>query len=407
MLTFIAFKEVKQCEMIETIKVQLRPNNKQLTKLFQYAGCSRFAYNWTILREQENYKLGNKFLSDNELRKEFTQLKKHKEYQWLSKISNNVTKQAIKDACNSYKRFFKGLSKYPKFKSKKNSKQSFYQDGVKIQFTDTHVKVEGFAVSKKKNKQKLNWIKLCEKGRIPTDCKYMNPRITYDGLHWWVSVSIDMENDTNSPPNNEGIGIDLGLKDLAVCSNRHTYKNINKTNKVKKIEKRKRRLQRSISRKYNMNKEGVRYKKTSNIIKREKELLKLSRRLTNIRHNHLHQITSGIVKRKPSFICIEDLNVSGMMKNKHLSKAIQQQGFYEFRRQIEYKSNWNNIPVILADRFFPSSKLCSCCGMINKDLKLSDRIYRCDCGNIIDRDYQASLNLKQYGENVLKQKSVN
>ena len=402
MLTFIAFKEVKQCEMIETIKVQLRPNNKQLTKLFQYAGCSRFAYNWAIAREQENYKLGNKFLSDNELRKEFTQLKKQENYKWLNNISNDVTKQAIKDACNSYKRFFEGKSKHPKFKSKRRSKPSFYQDSVKIKFTDTHVKVEGFAVSKKKNKQKLNWIRLCEKGRIPTNCKYMNPRFTFDGLHWWLSVSIET-NDNPDIPMNEGVGIDLGLKDLAICSDGNTYKNINKTNKVKKMEKRKRRLQRSISRKYNMNKEGVRYEKTSNIIKREKELLKLSRRLTNIRRNHLHQITSEIIKRKPSFICIEDLNVSGMMKNKHLSKAIQQQGFYEFRRQIQYKSEWNNIPVILADRFFPSSKLCSCCGEIKKDLKLSDRIYQCDCGNIIDRDYQASLNLKQYGENVLKQ----
>ena len=387
--------------MIESIKVRLLTNNKQLTKLFQYASCTRFAYNWALAREQENYKEGNKFLQDGELRKEFTQLKKQEDYKWLTKISNNVTKQAIKDACNSYKRFFKGQSKYPKFKSKKRSKPSFYQDGGKIQFTNTHVKVEGFTMSHRKNKQKLNWIKLCEKGRIPTNCKYMNPRITYDGLHWWVSVSVEVDNNTNSPPISEGIGIDLGLKDLAVCSDGNTYKNINKTNKVKKIEKRKRRLQRSISRKYNMNKEGVRYKKTSNIVKREKELLKLNKRLTNIRHNHLHQITSEIVKRKPSFICIEDLNVSGMMKNKHLSKAIQQQGFYEFRRQIEYKAKWNNIPVILADRFFPSSKLCSCCGEIKKDLRLSDRIYKCDCGNIIDRDYQASLNLKQYGENVL------
>ena len=386
--------------MIKTIKVQLNPNNKQLTKLFQYAGCSRFAYNWTLDKEQENYKQGNKFLSDNELRKEFTKMKKLDEYKWLNDISNNVTKQAIKDACNSYKRFFKGKSKHPKFKSKKNSKQSFYQDNVAIKFTDTHVKIEGFATSRKKNKQKLNWIKLCEKGTIPTNCKYMNPRITYDGLHWFVSVSVEVEDNTTIPTK-DGIGIDLGLKDLAVCSDRHTYKNINKTNKVKKIEKRKRRLQRSISRKYNMNKEGVRYKKTSNIVKRERELLKVIKRLTNIRHNHLHQITSEIVKRKPSFICIEDLNVNGMMKNKHLSKAIQQQGFYEFRRQIEYKAKWNNITVILVDRFFPSSKLCSCCGKIKKDLKLSDRIYRCDCGNIIDRDYQASLNLKQYGENVL------
>ena len=391
--------------MIKSIKVQLNPNNKQLTKLFQYASCTRFAYNWALAREQENYRQGNKFLQDGELRKEFTQLKKQEDYKWLTKISNNVPKQAIKDACDSYKRFFKGQSKYPKFKSKKRSKPSFYQDNVKIKFTETHVKIEGFATSRKKNKQKLNWIKLYEKGRIPTNCKYMNPRITYDGLHWYISVSVEVDDNT-SIPTSEGIGIDLGLKDLAVCSDGNTYKNINKTNKVKKIEKRKRRLQRSISRRYNMNKKGVRYKKTSNIIKREKELLKLSRRLTNIRRNHLHQITSEIVKRKPSFICIEDLNVSGMMKNKHLSKAIQQQGFYEFRRQIQYKSEWNNIIVILADRFFPSSKLCSCCGEIKKDLKLSDRIYRCDCGNIIDRDFQASLNLKRYGENVLKQKST-
>ena len=391
--------------MIKSIKVRLLPNNKQSTKLFQYAGCTRFAYNWTIAREQENYKQGNKFLSDNELRKEFTQLKKQENYKWLNKISNNVTKQAIKDACNSYKRFFKGQTKYPKFKSKKNSKQSFYQDNIKIKFTNTHVKVEGFARSKRHNKQKLNWIKLCEKGRIPTNCKYMNPRITYDGLHWFVSVSVEVDDNTDITAS-EGIGIDLGLKDLAICSDRNTYKNINKSLKVKKLEKKKRRLQRSVSRKYNMNKEGVRYKKTSNIIKREKELLKVIKRLTNIRRNHLHQITSEIVKRKPSFICIEDLNVSGMMKNKHLSKSIQQQGFYELRRQIEYKAKWNNILVIIADRFFPSSKLCSCCGGIKKDLKLSDRIYKCDCGNIIDRDYQASLNLKQYGENVLKQKSV-
>ena len=307
--------------------------------------------------------------------------------------------------CKAYINFFKKRAKYPKFKSKKRSKQSFFQDGFKIRFTDTHVKVEGFPMSQKRNKQRLNWIKLCEKGRIPTNCKYMNPRFTYDGLYWYVSVSIEVDDELNLP-SNEGIGIDLGLKDLAICSDRNTYQNINKTQRVKKLEKQKRRLQRSVSRKYNMNKKGDRYKKTSNIIKREKELLTLTRRLTNIRHNYLHQTTSEIIKRKPSFICIEDLNVRGMMKNRHLSKAVQQQSFYEFRRQIEYKSAWNNIPVIIADRFFPSSKLCSCCGMIKKDLKLSDRIYKCECGNIIDRDFQASLNLKAYGENVLRQSMV-
>lgn len=388
--------------MIKSIKVRLRPNNKQLTRLFQYAGCARFAYNWAIAREQENYSQGNKFLSDCELRREFTQLKKLLEYRWLNEVSNDVTKQSIKEACNSYIKFFKKQSKYPKFKSKKRSTQSFFQDGFKIKFTDTHVKVEGFPMSKRRNKQRLNWIKLCEKGRIPTNCKYMNPRFTYDGLYWYVSVSVEVD-DELTLPTNESIGIDLGLKDLAICSDGNTYRNINKTQRVKKLEKQKRRLQRSVSRKYNMNKKGESYKKTSNIIKRQKELLKVIKRLTNIRRSHLHQTTSEIIKRKPSFICIEDLNVSGMMKNRHLSKAVQQQSFYEFRRQIEYKSAWNNIPVIIADRFFPSSKLCSCCGMIKKDLKLSDRIYRCECGNVIDRDFQASLNLKAYGENVLRQ----
>lgn len=384
----------------------LLPNNKQKTKLFQYANTARFAYNWALGREQENYKNGGKFISDGDLRKEFTQLKKTDEYKWLNDISNNVTKQAIKDACESYRDFFKGYTKFPRFKSKKHSVPKFYQDNVKIQFTDTHVKVEGFAISKKKNKQKLNWIRLVEHGRIPTEnVKYMNPRIKYDGINWYITVGIEYE-DSTTLPSNEGIGIDLGIKDLAICCDGNTYKNINKTQRVKKLEKRKRRLQRSISRKYEKNKKGENYCKTSNIIKSEKELLKLNHRLANIRQNYLHQTTSEIIKREPSFICIEDLNVRGMMKNRHLSKAIQQQGFYEFRRQIEYKSAWNNISVIIADRFFPSSKLCSCCGVIKKDLKLSDRVYKCECGNVIDRDYQAALNLKKYGEMVLKQQSA-
>ncbi len=387
--------------MIKTIRVMLFPNNKQKTRLFQYAGTARFAYNWALDREQENHKNGGGFLSDADLRKEFTQLKKNPEYVWLNDISNNVTKQAIKDACDAYRRFFKGIAKFPRFKSKKHSPQSFYQDNVKIQFTETHVKVEGFACSKKKNKQKRNWIRLAEHNRIPVNSKYTNPRIKYDGVHWWITVGIECK-ESNTIPYNEGIGIDLGIKDLAVCSDKKKYENINRTQKIKKLEKRKRRLQRCVSRRYEKNRKGGCYCKTKNIIKREKELLKLNHRLTNIRQDYLHQTTSEIIKRKPSFICIEDLNVRGMMKNRHLSKAVQQQGFYEFRKQIEYKSAWKNIPVIIADRFFPSSKLCSCCGAVKKDLKLSDRIYRCECGNVIDRDYQAALNLKRYGETALQ-----
>ena len=278
----------------------------------------------------------------------------------------------------------------------------FYQDNVKMRFSNTHVKFEGFSSSRKANKQKMNWVRLAEHGRIPTDAKYMNPRISFDGLNWWISVCVEFP-DCVETLNDDGAGIDLGIKDLAICSDGTKYKNINKSQKVKKLEKQKRRLQRSISRSYEKNKQGKEYCKTNNVIKKGKLLLTLNHRLTNIRKNYLNQTTSEIVNRKPRFICIEDLNVSGMMKNRHLSKVVQQQGFYEFRRQIEYKSAWNNIPVIIADRFFPSSKLCNCCGSIKKDLKLSDRIYRCECGNVIDRDYQAALNLKRYGENVLKE----
>lgn len=381
--------------VIKSVKVMLLPNNKQNTKLFQYSGTARFIYNWTLARQQENYENGGKFISDNDLRKDLTQLKQTEEFQWLNKISNNVTKQAVKDACDAYNKFFKGYSKFPKFKSKKKSKPSFYQDNVKIKFTDTHVKLEGFSSSKKQNKQKLNWIKLAEKTRIPTNVKYSNPRISYDGINWWISVGIE-DNSVIQEPQNVGIGIDLGVKDLAICSDMNKpYKNINKTRQIKKLEKQKRRLQRKISRKYEYNKEGSSYKKTCNIIKSEKKLLKLNNRLKGIRHNYQHQTTSEIVNRKPMYITIEDLNVSGMMKNKHLSKAVQQQSLFEFTRQLQYKCSWNGIELRQVSRWYPSSKVCHECGNIKKDLKLSDRVYICkECGHVADRDYQASLNLR-------------
>lgn len=375
----------------------LIPNNIQNTKLFQYAGAARFAYNWALTREQENHEKGGKFLPDTELRKEFTRIRNSDEYAWLQDISNNVTKQAIKDACNAYKNFFKGLQQYPRYKTKKRSMPKFYQDNIKLKFTDTHVKLEGFSSSRKANKQKLNWVRLAEPGRIPADARYMNPRISFDGLNWWISVGIECP-DSREELSEQGIGIDLGVKDLAVCSDNHTYKNINKSQTIKKLEKRKRRLQRSVSRKYEQNKKKGKYCKTNNVIKKEKLLLKVNHRLTNIRKNYLHQTTSEIVDRKPRFICIEDLNVSGMMKNRHLAKAVQSQGFYEFHRQLEYKCKNAGIQLIAADRFYPSSKLCSCCGSVKKDLKLSDRVYRCSCGNVMDRDLQAAINLKAYGD---------
>ncbi len=383
--------------MVKAIKVMLIPNNVQQTKLFQYAGASRFAYNWALAREIENYEKGGRFIPDTELRKEFTRLRNSDEYAWLLNVSNNVTKQAIKDACSAYKNFFKGLQRYPRFKAKKKSMPKFYQDNIKIQFRDTHVKFEGFSFSRKANKQKLNWVKLAEHGRIPTDAKYRNPRVSFDGLNWWIRVCVEFP-DCRDRSNHDGIGIDLGIKDLAICSDGNTYKNINKSQTVKKLEKCKRRLQRSVSRKYEHNKKGGSYCKTNNIVKKEKLLLKVNHRLANIRKDYLNQTTSEIVNRKPRFICIEDLNVSGMIKNRHLSKAVQNQGFFEFRKQLEYKCNDRGIQLIVADRSYPSSKRCSCCGKIKKDLRLSDRTYKCECRNVIDRDFQASLNIKAYGE---------
>lgn len=386
--------------MIKSIKVMLLSNNKQHTKLFQSAGVARWAYNWALVKQQENYKNGGKFISDGDLRKELTQLKKTEEFNWLNNYSNNITKQSIKDACLAYQRFFKHQADFPKFKSKRKSRPSFYVDNCKIEFSENKVKLEKIADSTRKNRAKANWIKLAEKNRIPLNCKYYNPRVTFDGINWWISVGIDYEENTEQPIN-DGVGIDIGIKDLAICSDKNTYKNINKTKQVKKLKKKKRRLQRKVSKKYLKNKKGASYCKTSNIIKSEKELLKLNHRLTNIRHNYLHQTTTKIVKTKPSYIVLEDLNVKGMMKNRHLAKAVQEQCFYEFYRQIEYKCLWNNINFITADRWFPSSKLCSVCGNIKKDLKLSDRTYICECGNVIDRDYQASVNLCNYGKSIV------
>ena len=383
--------------MIKTIKVMLCPNNKQKTKLFACAGLARFAYNWALSYEQKNDELGNKFLSDYDLRKLFTVLKSEKEYQWLNDYSNNIPKQAIKDAVKAYQNFFKGISEFPKFKSRKKSKSSFYVDTSKISFTSTHVKLEKLTTSKKKNKQKFNLVKLSEPDRIPVDTKYFNPRVTFDGLNWWISVGMECE-ESQEKPINQGIGIDIGIKDLAICSDTTVYANINKTAKVRKLKKKKRRLQRRVSKKYSKNKKGECYCKTRNIVKSERKLLKITHKLTNIRHGYLHSVTSEIISRKPKFIVVEDLNVKGMMKNKHLAKAVQEQSFNEFYRQIQYKCNWNNIEFITADRYYPSSKLCSCCGYVKNDLKLSERIYICpECHHVIDRDYQASVNLMRYG----------
>ena len=368
--------------MILAKKVRLYPSEIQEQKLWQSVGTARFIYNWTLAKQEENYKNGGKFISDGVLRKEITQLKKN-ELSWLNEVSNNIAKQAVKDACDAYKRFFKGLSDKPRFKAKKRSKKSFYNDNVKLKVKD----------NKLVNIEKIGWIKTNE--QLPIGVKYSNPRISYDNKYWYISVGIEQE-ENQEELTDISLGIDLGLKDLAICSDGTVYKNINKTYMVRKIEKRLKRLQKQVSRKYEKNKKGKEYVKTKNIIKLEKQIQQVHRRLANIRNNYLHQTTTNIVKTKPYRVVIEDLVVSNMMKNKHLSDAIRKQGFSEFRRQLEYKCNFRGIKLVVADRFYPSSKSCSQCGKIKKDLKLKDRVYKCSCGLNIDRDLNASINLSKY-----------
>ena len=367
--------------MIFAKKVRLHPTPEQEQKMWQSVGTARFIYNWTLNRQEENYKNGGKFISDNVLRKEITQLKKG-ELSWLNQVSNNVAKQAVKDCCKAYKNFFDGRAKKPRFKSRKKSKASFYNDNVALKVKENSVLIE-----------KIGWVKTSE--QIQTGVKYTNPRISHDGKYWYLSVGTKQELNPIKLTD-YSLGIDVGVKDLAVCSNGQVFKNINKSRTVKKLEKRLKRLQRQVSRKYEMNKQGNKFIKTKNIIKLEHQIKLIYRRLTNIRNNHLHQATSKIVKTKPSRIVIEDLNVSGMMKNKHLSKAIQQQKLYEFRRQLEYKTKKYGIELVLADRWYPSSKTCYRCGTIKSDLKLKDRVFKCACGYQEDRDLNAALNLSAY-----------
>ncbi|WP_346889229.1 transposase [Clostridium sp. UBA1056] len=369
--------------MIKACKIRLNTTKEQEEKLWQSVGTARFVYNWTLARQEENYKNGGKFISDNDLRKEITILKQDS-LNWLNEVSNNVAKQAVKDACNAYKRFFKGESEKPRFKSRKKSKPSFYNDNIKLKVKDNAVLIE-----------KIGWITV-KKNSIPMNCKYTNPRISFDGKYWFIAVGIEKE-EPIIELTDESIGIDVGVKDLAICSNRMTYRNINKTKKVKKLKKTLRRKQRQCSNKYEKNRKGKEYVKTESIAKLEKQIRLLYRRLANIRSNHIHQATNKIVKTKPSRVVMETLNIKGMMKNKHLSKAIAEQCLYDFKIKLKYKCEFYGIEFVEADRFYPSSKTCSECGHVKTKLSLSERTYICEeCGYVIDRDYNASVNLSRY-----------
>ena len=367
--------------MILAKKIRLYPTAEQEHKLWKSVGTARFIYNWTLNKQEENYKNGGNFIKDNDLRKEITQLKKD-ELLWLNGVSNNVAKQAVKDCCNAYKKFFKGLVDKPRFKSRKKSKPSFYNDTAKLKVKNKSVLIE-----------KVGWIKTKE--QMPIGVKYTNPRISYDNKYWYISVGVE-EDQPTVELTDVSIGIDVGIKDLAICSNGMTFKNINKTKEVRRLKKSLKRKQRQCSRKYEQNKKGKEYVKTKNIAKLEKQIKLIYRRLSNIRLNYIHQVTTKIVKTKPSRVVMEDLDIKGMMKNKHLSEAVAEQCLYNLKRIMKYKCEFYGIEFVEADRYFPSSKICSSCGSIKKDLQLKDRTYKCLCGLNINRDYNASINLSRY-----------
>lgn len=330
------------------------------------------------------------FMSANDFDKLVNnKLKTLDQYRWINECGSKARKKAICNAEAAFKNFFKGLSDFPRFKKKGKSNVSLYFP----KNNKTDWKIERHRV----NVPTLKWVQLKEFGYIPTNAKVVSGTVTEKNGRYYISVVCDMDAQYKEMNSNEPMGIDLGIKNLAICSNGMIFKNINKTNRIRKIEKKLKREQRKLSRKYEVNKVKIKKGEATrkNINKQRLKVARLHERLTNIRTDYINKTVSTIIQQKPRWITVENLNVKGMMKNKHLSKAIAQQKFYEFKLKLINKCNENNIELRQVDRFYPSSKTCSCCGSIKNDLNLSDRIYSCKaCGLVMDRDLNASINLR-------------
>lgn len=387
--------------MIIATKIKLKPTKEQEVLFWKSAGTSRWAYNYFLAESERHYqeyldgKHKKKTLNEGDVRKYINNVLKKTTHTWLKEVGSNVMKQAVKDANEARDRWFKGISGKPKFKTRHKSKISFYVNYESLK------RVEGGFQG-----EKIGFVKTTQPlPKLTGNQKYSNPRISYDGKNWFLSVGYEIDEE-EVELSNESLGIDVGVKELAVCSNGSVYKNINKSKEVKRLERKLKREQRKLSRKLEANtlkrdKNNRPIYKTplremKNIQKQNQVIRQLHKRLTDIRTNHVHQATAEIVKTKPSRILMETLNIKGMMKNKHLSKAIGQQKLYEFKRQIQYKCKKYGIEFVEADMWYPSSKTCSCCGVIKSDLKLKDRIFKCECGFILDRDLNAAINLANY-----------
>jgi len=377
--------------MIKTYKIRLYPTNEQEASMWKHIGACRYIWNWMLAKQQESYEAGGKYLSAFSMINLLKPLKNDGEHEWLYEISNASCQIICRDLDKAYKEFFAKRHGFPKFKSRKRAKTVFPTRADAVRFKDaSHIKLE-----------KFKFVKCRIDNRLDPDglYKFSNPRISYINGKWILTVGIESENQAPELTD-KSMGIDLGVKDSAIVAygdEKLVFPNINKSRKVRLLKQKMKHLQRTISRKYEANKVGNKFVKTNNIERCEEQLRRLYARLSNIRTNYIHQSTHKLVSLLPYRVVMENLNVSGMMKNKHLSRAIQEQCFYEWIRQMKYKCEWNGIEFAQADRFYPSSKTCSRCGCIKHDLKLSDRIFICsECGLEIDRDYQAALNLSRY-----------
>ena len=376
--------------MLKSFKTEINPTEEQKARIRKTIGTCRYVYNFYLGHNKALHDDGEKFMTGKSfslwLNNEY--IPDNPDKTWIREVYSKAVKKSIEDGCAAFTRFFKHQSDFPKFKKKGKSdvKMYFVRNNPKDCQCERHrLKIPT-----------LGWIRIKEKGYIPTTKDgYMirSGTVSVKTDRFYVSVLVEIP-DVNINNNlNEGIGIDLGLKDFAIISNGKTYRNINKSAGLKKLEKQLIREQRSLSRKYESLKKGESTQR-ANIQKQKLKVQKLHHKMDNIRTDYINKTIAEIVKTKPSYITIEDLNVKGMMKNRCLSKAVASQKFYEFRTRLKAKCDENGIELRVADRFYPSSKTCHHCGSVRKNLKLSDRIYRCECGYVADRDLNAALNLK-------------
>ena len=376
--------------MLKSFKTEINPTEEQKTKIRKTIGTCRFIYNFYLAHNKKLHEDGKKFMSSNKFRiwlnNEY--LPQHPEYSWIKEAYSKAVTQSVNNGQIAFTRFFNHESAFPNFKKKGKSDVKMYF--VKNNPKDCHCERHRIKIPS------LGWVRIKEKGYIPTTKDgyvIKSGSVSIKADRYYVSVLVEVSDNKTINHFDEGIGIDLGLKDFAIVSNGRTYQNINKSAKLKKLERQLIREQRCLSRKYENLKKGDATQR-ANIQKQKLKVQKLHHRIDNIRTDYINKTIAEMVKIKPSYITIEDLNVKGMMKNRHLSKAVASQKFYEFRAKLLTKCNKSGIELRVVDRWYPSSKICHCCGSIKKDLKLSDRIFKCRCGYIEDRDFNAALNLR-------------